>query len=288
MIRHIVLASVSVVALTAAANAADMYGPAGGYKDEFVPASIWTGFYAGVNGGYGWSAENATLSGTASEAPACSTSTATACSPIVSGSGTNTFGSDGEFAGGQIGYNFQPVGGHYVFGVEADIQASGIKGSQQISTLLSAALADVYGTSELDWFGTVRGRVGYAFNRSLIYATGGVAFGGVKDSLTVGALNATVNNPVTWSSSATETGYVVGGGIEHYILPNWSIKAEYQYIDLGSDESPTVKAGATVTGPVHGQAAQGSASATLNAEHAYETVRIGLNYHILSDFEPLK
>lgn len=283
MFRHIVLASVSVVALTAAANAADMYAPGGGYKDEFVPVAAWTGFYAGVNGGYGWSAESSTLSGSGSETAACPTSTATACPIAVTGSGTNTFGSDGEFAGGQIGYNLQPAGAHYVFGVEADIQWSGIQGSGTIPSLL-APEASVYGSSQLDWFGTVRGRVGYAFNRSLIYVTGGVAFGGVKDSLSVAA---EVGSPVNWSSSATETGYVVGGGFEHYILPAWSIKAEYQYIDLGSDKSPTISAGSCFT-PVHGSVAQGCASATLNAEHAYETVRIGLNYHILPDYSPLK
>ncbi len=285
MIRHIVLASVSVVALTAAANAADMYGPAGGYKDEFVPASIWTGFYAGVNGGYGWSAGDATLSGSAqlcapkSPATTCSSSTSTG-GTVTPGSGTNTFGSDGEFAGGQIGYNLQPAGSHYVLGVEADIQGSGIKGSSNLN--LAAPQADFYGTSELDWFGTVRGRVGFTFDRSLIYATGGVAFGGVKDSLTVAAgSNATLPNPVTATKSATETGYVVGAGIEHYILPGWSVKAEYQYIDLGSDKIPSTTAGTPGTYNTY-------ASGSLNAEHAYETVRIGLNYHILPNFEPLK
>ncbi len=291
MFRHIVLASVSVVALTAAANAADMYAPGGGYKDEFVPVAAWTGFYAGVNGGYGWSAESSTLSGSGSETAACPTSTATACPIAVTGAGTNTFGSDGEFAGGQIGYNLQPAGSHYVLGVEADIQGSGIQGSGAISSLLlTPAVANVYGTSELDWFGSVRGRIGYAFDRSLIYATGGAAFGGVKDSLTV---TPAVGSAVNWHSSATETGYVVGGGFEHYILPAWSIKAEYQYIDLGSDKSPLVAAGTgtppgTCVAATHGSAAQGCASATLNADHAYETVRIGLNYHIFSDYVPLK
>jgi len=276
MIRHIVLASVSVVALTAAASAADLSGPvAGGYKDEFVPVATWTGFYVGVNGGYGWSADGSTLNGTASY---CSATSCSASGHTVSGSGTSTFASDSEFAGGQIGFNWQPAGGNFVFGVEADIQGSGIEGNSSLS--LVNENAGFYGSSQLDWFGTVRGRVGYSCGRSLIYATGGVAFGGVKDSLSVAAAS---GNPVTVSSSATETGYVVGGGVEHYILPGWSVKAEYQYLDLGSDKLSAFAGPTTLTA-----ASTGNASGSLDAEHTYHTVRIGLNYHILPDYQPLK
>ena len=139
----------------------------------------------------------------------------------------------------------------------------------------------------------MRGRIGYAFGRTLIYATGGAAFGGVKDSLTVTANTAattptTCGTTVAWSSNTTETGYVVGGGFERYIYPGWSLKAEYQHIDLGSDKSPTTIAGVPVGAPHPGSVAQGYASATFNSDHAYDTVRIGLNYHILPDYQPLK
>ncbi len=118
-------------------------------------------------------------------------------------------------------------------------------------------------------------RLGYAFDSTLLYATGGVAFGSAKDTLSVTPSSGT---PVsTVSSSASDTGFVVGGGVEHFITPAWSLKAEYQYIDLGSDKlSTTAGAGANAV------------SASLDGEHTYNTVRFGLNYHILLGFEPLK
>ena len=113
----------------------------------------------------------------------------------------------------------------------------------------------------LDWFGTVRGRVGYAVGAALLYGTGGLAFGGVDDKLTVGG--------TTKADNSTKTGYAAGGGVEYAFNPAWSGKVEYQYINLGTD---------TVV--------NGSDSA--NFDHDYNTVRVGLNYHILPGYEPLK
>src|SRR5258706_13123413 len=104
------LTLISALALGAfSANAADMYraAPAGGYKDEPVyVANTWTGFYVGVNGGYGWTPSDSTF-------------------------GTD-FSPSGGFGGGQIGYNWQGafgLGSHLVLGVEADIQGAGISGN---------------------------------------------------------------------------------------------------------------------------------------------------------------
>ena len=137
----------------------------------YVPANTWTGFYVGANGGYGWSADKATTSSFAND------DGATATSPTAS------FDRNGGFGGAQIGYNVQR--GQLVFGIEADIQGAGIRGSA--TTSASADNGDVIATgkatSSLDWFGTVRGRLGYAYDRSLFYFTGGLAFGGVKDRL---------------------------------------------------------------------------------------------------------
>ena len=256
--RVAVASAVSLLALNA--NAADMYrAPEGvSYKDAPVYEPAWTGFYVGVNGGYGWSDDSkVTASG------------------YLATTGSTSFSSDGGFGGGQIGYNWLlpgsagykdgPAPSHIVLGVEADIQGAGINGSGIATADYTGPTVAVTATgkSDLDWFGTVRGRIGYAAGPTLFYFTGGFAFGGVNDSLTSTAAGTTK----VVSSNTTETGYVLGGGVEHFFSPRWSGKVEYQYIDLGSDKL------STTTGGVYGTAA------TLDAEHTYNTVRLGLNYH---------
>jgi len=254
MLGRIVLSSVCAVALSAAANGADIYGPApigpGGYKDACC-APLWTGFYVGVNGGYGWGDPKSKLvdmevSPTPAEI-------------------TKRFMPAGGFGGGQIGYNWQR--GHLLFGLEADIQGAGIHGD----AATSLGIATASGSTDLDWFGTVRGRLGYAWGGTLLYATGGFAYGGIHDKLTKA-------DPTFGSLSRSEvaTGYVVGGGLEYVLSPAWSLKAEYQFIELGKD---TLSLDAVVN-PVF--------LAELDAHHSYNTVRIGVNYHFLPSYEPLK
>jgi outer membrane immunogenic protein len=267
--------SLTSIAALAAADAADVYVPPapGGYKDGPVYSPLWTGLYAGVNGGYGWSDSDSNLSGSngCPPSPGAVQIGAYSLIPCTPFSGSKSFGSDGGFGGGQIGYNWQPLTGggykdgpargNFVFGIEADIQGAGIDGSATISgSGLSAT-----GKDELQWFGTVRGRIGYAFDTTLVYFTGGLAFGGVKDTLSSGTKSV--------SKDDTDTGYVLGGGLEHYFNPRWSGKVEYQYINLGDDKL-------TLTDGVN--------SATLDAEHKYHTIRVGLNYHFDRGYEPLK
>jgi outer membrane immunogenic protein len=228
----------SALALAAfSANAADIYRgePAGSYKDGpvYAPVATWTGFYAGVNGGYGWSAN--TLSG-------------------------SDFQPEGGFGGGQIGYNWQGgfgLGHNLVLGVEADFQGSGISDS--------ASVPGASAESNLNWFGTVRGRIGYAFGPALVYATGGFAFGEVesKGSL-VGVGSA--------SATETQTGYVVGGGLEYQINPSWSLKGEYQFLSLDASD----------------RNAAGPLGFTDQDRTEVHTVRVGLNYHVGHGYEPLK
>ncbi len=171
MFHRIILAAASVVALTAAANAADMYRPAeAGYKDTPFVGVNWSGLYFGANGGYGEASNDSSI--------------------------------NGGFGGGQVGYNIQR--GNLVFGVETDIQGSSITASGAPSTL--------------EYFGTVRARAGYAFDRALVYGTGGYAYGGT---------NVHGNN--------TGDGWAAGGGVEYKINPSWSVKGEYQRVEFTSD-----------------------------------------------------
>jgi outer membrane immunogenic protein len=153
----------------------------------------WTGFYLGINGGGGWGR---------SEFGA----------PFPTGS----FDTSGGVVGGTIGYNWQM--GQLVFGLEGDIDWSGIKGS--------ALCAGTTCETRNDWLGTARGRIGYAFDRFLPYITGGAAFGNIKN--TVVGIGSTDQSNVGWT---------LGGGVEASIAGPWSAKVEYLYVDLGDSGS---------------------------------------------------
>ena len=211
LLSGILAATLTGAAAFTSANAADMYRGADMGGPAYVSVN-WSGLYAGVNGGYGWSNRDDNLD------PA------------------------GGFGGGQIGFNLQR--GPVVVGVEADLQGAGISDSGGGVT------------SSLDWFGSVRGRAGYAFDRTLIYATGGFGYGQVTNA----------------GVSETQTGWVVGGGTEYKITPVWSAKAEYQYFDLDAPASGVAPLGAGTGG--HTQ---------------FSTFRVGVNYFIGgSGYDPLK
>lgn len=128
------------------------------------------------------------------------------------GWGTSNFSDPGGFIGGfQAGYNFQ-FGSPFVLGVETDINFSGMSA----------------GSYSLDYFGTVRARLGYSFDRVLVYGTGGFAYGqGSADFFGL-------------SSTATQTGWTIGAGAEVGFDRNWSAKLEYLYVDMGSSTFPTL------------------------------------------------
>ena len=135
-----------------------------------VHAFSWTGFYAGANVGFGGDRFeypfHAFSQQLQAEAPPLTSST----------SGNFDLTSSGFFGGGQVGYNYQ-YSNNVVLGLEADFQWSGIKGrfeGNQILTNNGTSVSTTFGTgSEIAWFGIVRGRLGYAWDRLLLYATGG-------------------------------------------------------------------------------------------------------------------
>jgi outer membrane immunogenic protein len=193
------------VAMTAAgtAGAADLpRGPAPYYAPT-PNVYNWTGAYVGLNLGYEWGK--------------------------VTNSGIDPSGVAG---GGQIGYNWQS--GQFVFGAEADIQAS--------------AADDTFAPYKFSnpWFGTLRGRAGFAINNMLLYGTFGLAYGDLKAEF--GGLD----------ESKTLVGWTGGLGMEVGFAPNWSAKVEYLYMDLGSRTY-------TLTGTDNG----------LQASY----LRLGVNYH---------
>lgn len=163
----------------------------------------WTGFYVGGHVGGAWSDKDWTQT-------------------FPAGLGNSaSFHADGFIGGGQIGYNWQA--GSWVFGLEADASWSGQSGSGAQTTVLGWTSA-----TDINWFGTVTGRVGYAWDRVLIYGKGGVALANEDYSQTFGGL------PVS-STNSNAVGWTVGVGLEYALSDNWSAKIEYNYIDFGKN-----------------------------------------------------
>jgi len=184
------------------------------------PVYNWTGFYLGGNIGYSWGRSN-------------DTSTLTNAAGTVLLATSDKTDLNGIVGGGQIGYNWQMQS--WVWGLEADIQGTGEKGSRAFSftPIINVAVLPAIPfalTQKIDWFGTVRGRAGILVSpKVLLYATGGLAYGEVNSSETVGVLV-----PSAFSKSSTNVGWTVGAGIEGAIGGSWTAKLEYLYVDLGT------------------------------------------------------
>ena len=194
------VAAAGLIASGAAAFAADLpsrnvapVAPA-----PVLPIFTWTGFYAGVNAGYGW--------GEFSKAPGFDDP-------------------DGFVGGAQIGYNYQI--GQFVVGLETDIQYSDLSGKTRPVTFADGNVG--VGRGEVEYFGTVRGRIGAAFDRALIYVTGGLAYGETKFR----GLDTTAG--LSFSKSKPTAGWTIGGGLEYAFTDNITAKAEYLYVDLGDN-----------------------------------------------------
>jgi outer membrane immunogenic protein len=209
-----------------------------------APAGVnWSGIYGGLNGGYGWgSPGNIVLTNT----PGTSVTT----------SGLNP---TGAFGGGQIGINWQS--GALVFGLETDLDASGIGDS--FSRIIDGAGDNLAAHRNIDLFGSVRGRLGIAWDRLLIYGAAGLAYADVDNRLLVtnGGLSADLRR------NGLEGGVTVGGGVEYALNSSWSLKAEYQYVSLGSD---------TLSAPV--APPNGIVVSSNKIENSFQAVLIGFNY----------
>lgn len=212
-----IIAALAIVPVATPAIAADLWQPQASFKDEPVyepQRTRWDGFYLGLNGGYGWSGDES-LDALAFD-----------------------LDPEGGFGGGQIGFNV--VTGRLLLGAEADIQAADISDSVSIN---GASLS-----SSIDYFGTVRGRLGFVSDRTLIYGTAGYAWADVDATASFGGTSVSLED--------TLSGYVVGGGIEYALTDQWSTKLEYQYIDLEDERINT----------------------TDELDNDFHTVRVGLNY----------
>lgn len=219
----------------------------------------WTGFYIGGNVGYGFGGDGDVTS--RGQLGPNIANIATGARP-----GSIELDRNGLLGGAQIGYNWQI--GSLVYGVEGDISLTDLKDKRDfVTSQINTGLAqsNVF-SSELEYFGTVRGRAGFALDRTLIYGTGGLAFGKVNSSVSM--FDPSGVKQFTDESSDTKVGYAVGAGVEHAVTNNITFKTEYLYYDLGKDRlNVSAIPGTGVAG--------GYDSTFRNDGHL---VRVGLNY----------
>jgi outer membrane immunogenic protein len=255
------------------------------------PAFTWTGFYVGVNAGYAWAnGNNRNNSGF----PFFGAVPNGGFFPVSNSS------NNGGFVGGvQAGYNYQfGVGQGFVVGVEADIDYANFGRRNNNLLFGSFTLPQFPGTvftpvnlatknNSNDFIGTARLRAGYAWDRLLVYGTGGLAYGGTGNNRNNfgGGFTATTAagsiNPVSGAAgpstafvggvasrgSSTRVGWTLGAGLEYAIWQNWSIKAEYLYANFGHSGG-----NATIFLP-------GAVAVTnKNRDSNVSIVRLGLNY----------
>jgi outer membrane immunogenic protein len=215
--KRIILAGVSLFALCGAASAADM---AVRMPTKAAPAMVeaaynWTGFYIGGHVGYGWGDSDTTI--------------VTSSGTFPTGFVLNTNELKGFIGGGQVGFNYQV--GQFVFGIEGDASWSGIDGSQV--DLSPIAARTTLSNAEIEWLAMATGRLGFTYGNALIYAKGGWAWGGAKSvSNTTTLAGAAV---AITEGSETRNGFTIGGGVEWAIAPSWSLKAEYNFVDFGTE-----------------------------------------------------
>jgi outer membrane immunogenic protein len=231
-----------------------------------TPAPIynWTGFYVGGTAGWAWGSFD----------PTSSTATVPAGEinadiPAINAAGMQSI-KPGAFTGGfEAGYNWQPS--NLLFGLEGDIESFHLSGGASTGPVLyhgGAGTFTLTSNANTDWLATVRGRLGYAAGTWLFYATGGFAFTDLHGNFSFS--ETAFGGAETATLSGSKTGYTVGGGVEASLSRQWSVKAEYLFVDFGTVSGGGVAAGGVLIPPY-------PFAHTIDLKA--NLVRLGLNYH---------
>ena len=261
------LGGVSFAALSCPAFAADM--PVKAPPMTAPPPYSWTGAYFGIHAGGGWFEDpDSTVSfqrftGAPPGVP----------HPLQSARFNST---SFPFGGVQIGYNWQ-LQQRWVVGLETDISAAQRNGGGAV-ILAEGPITDMVNSSRgLDWFGTLRGRVGFLVDpRILTYATGGLAYGDARNNFTQSITGPGPVGAFALANTApsTSTGWAAGGGIEVALDAKWSAKVEYDYLAF--------KDGVSSINTIQFTPGKGGNMGVFNVQSANNgahTIQIGLNYH---------
>jgi outer membrane immunogenic protein len=302
MLRCILMASVGALALTGAAFAADLAPPPVYLSPS--PVMTWTGFYAGLNAGYTFGGSNSVDVETASRLPAVDISPPGQEALEIKIPNATTQSTDvlslhnsGFIGGGQVGYNLQ-FANAWLIGIEADIQGTGARSSASAIGIVPAisaispsglppstvqAQSNISVNNAVDYLGTVRGRLGYLVTPTLlIYGDGGFAYGGVHEGVDIASTfppSGLGLSPAFGSFTNTRPGWTAGGGLEWLFSPNWSVKAEYLYYDLGRVTFGGGGLTLATSGPAAGFGPAGTTFFTDSTRFNGHIVRVGLNYH---------
>lgn len=231
-----------------------------GVPAAYAQSHDWSGWYGGVNAGEGREADF-DLSAVLEVDPATSFFPA----PLAGGTfPTNrSFSGDGFVGGVQWGYNVQ--NGGLVLGGELDLQTSDISSTISIPNAPGGATNNPDGFTDLkfgvDYFTTARARAGYAFDRLLVYGTGGIAYGKVEFDRNYRVAGGEIRD----SASSNRTGWVYGAGAEFAMTDRISVRGEYSRVDLGSGSFDTSYSDGTI----------GRAS----IDTQFDVLRAGVNFH---------
>jgi outer membrane immunogenic protein len=251
------------------------------------PVASWTGFYVGVNGGYGWASRTANLN------PVDSVATSAVLLPFGTPPPPAAFDMSGVLGGLQGGYNWQ-FNRKWLVGIEADYDWAHIRGTGTSAFVLALLPATFQVSQNISSFGTVRGRIGWvALPNLLIYGTGGFAYGRVDETEAVnggGQLIGFAPFPVpvgafscgagvlcfNGASSRNLIGWTAGTGLEYALWEHWTVRAEYLYVNLGNGSSvglPAISVGAfNIFSPPP------SSFTSANSQVDFHVIRVGLNW----------
>ncbi len=276
-----------LTAITTSATAADLPVKA---PPRLAPVFSWTGCYIGGFIGGAWNGGDGAIftdQGQNGLGPAGSTngflsySGGSSASRLVQPHSWSADLDSSFIGGGTLGCNWQPVGSPFVFGIEGEVGSIRLRGEAfDPSTIKGTQTTlDVLGSAKVgDWYGMVTGRLGYAWDRTMIYIKGGAAFVPTRSAFVDVCQNTTIgcgNWLVSTGGSHTVTTWTLGGGIEWAFAPSWSVKAEYMFIALGDD------GGFQTCGPVTNPSGGIVAGGPFCFNHSFDgihTAKIGLNY----------